>query len=153
MLICFLRHAEAEDEASSDFARKLTPKGLEQAAKVGRFLSRAGLVPDVILSSPVIRAHQTAQIVATAMDRKVLEVPWLACGMHPVACLEEIVKCGREKSLLLVGHEPDISRAIGHLVGLKTSQGLNIRKASIAGVTLDEEQTGELQFFVPVRLM
>ena len=56
MLLYFLRHAEAEDEVTSDFDRKLTPKGLEQADKAGKFCVRFGLIPDVILSSPVSTA-------------------------------------------------------------------------------------------------
>lgn len=59
MTIGFLRHAEAEDGHGSDFGRKLTPKGLEQAAKAGKFFQRNGLLPDLIVTSPVVRARQT----------------------------------------------------------------------------------------------
>jgi len=58
MLVTFLRHAEAEDAVTTDFDRRLTAKGLEQADKAGRFCVRCGLIPDVIVTSPVVRAEQ-----------------------------------------------------------------------------------------------
>ncbi len=51
MVLFFLRHAEAERDAETDFARKLTSKGVDQAEKAGKFLLRLGIVPDVILTS------------------------------------------------------------------------------------------------------
>ncbi len=64
MLLYLLRHAEAEPYRADDFSRKLTDKGERQARLVGAFLDEKGLKPDLILSSPVLRARQTAIIVA-----------------------------------------------------------------------------------------
>jgi phosphohistidine phosphatase len=60
MTLQFLRHADAEPFTGSDFSRNLTPKGNTQAANVGKFLKSRHLVPDIILTSPLVRARQTA---------------------------------------------------------------------------------------------
>ena len=78
MTIGFLRHAEAEDVAASDFGRRLTTKGLEQAAKVGKFCMRNGFVPDLIITSPVVRARQTAERIATAAEAARAEIAHVA---------------------------------------------------------------------------
>jgi phosphohistidine phosphatase len=64
MNLYLLRHAEAEEEAASDEERQLNNRGREQARTVGRFCARNDLYPGKILTSPLARARQTAQIVA-----------------------------------------------------------------------------------------
>ena len=156
MLVYFLRHADAEPDVAPDFNRQLTPKGLEQGEKVGKFLARSGLLPEVIVSSPVVRAWQTAKIVAQKLGNvEVAEGRWLACGMNPESCLEELRPYSKNASVLLVGHEPDFGEAIASLIGLPDPAGLKIRKASLTAVDLPHlvAGRGELQFSVPVRLM
>lgn len=156
MLLYFLRHAEAEDVRQNDFERRLTSKGLEQADKAGRFCARYGLVPRLILSSPVTRAHQTAEIVARKLgDLEVLVQPWIACGMTPDVFLQEIAGFQRFESIMIVGHEPDFSQTLAVLLGVQKSEALKIRKSSLTAVTVDRWQpaSAELQFSVPVRLM
>ncbi len=156
MVVYFLRHADAEPDVAPDFNRRLTPKGLEQAEKVGKFLARFGLLPDVIISSPVVRAWQTARIVAQKLgEAEVNEGRWLACGMDPESCLEQLRPYIKNASILLVGHEPDFGEAIASLIGLPDPSGLKIRKASLTAVDLPQIAVGrgELQFSVPVRLM
>jgi phosphohistidine phosphatase len=156
MLLYFLRHAEAEDEVTSDFDRRLTPKGLEQADKAGKFCVRYGLVPDVILSSPVVRAEQTARAVSKRLDgRELIVERWLACGMAPAACLEALAAYAKFEHVMLVGHEPDFSGAIAACVGLPDPDHLNIRKASLTAIDLPRLRagTGRLEFTIPARLM
>jgi phosphohistidine phosphatase len=155
MLLLFLRHAEAEDARSSDFSRRLTPKGIEQAEKAGKFCLQRELVPDVILSSPVIRARQTADIVAKSLGVNVVEAPWLACGMDPEDCLAHLSTSDGLEVILLVGHEPDFSHMVADLIGLPDPSALKIRKASLTAVELEElcVGCGQLQFSVPARLM
>ena len=91
MLIYLLRHAEAEMLAASDQARRLTPKGDEQALRVGKFCQRQGIEPAVILSSPVTRAVQTAKLVAKSLsEAELVEVPWAECGMDPWVAMDEL---------------------------------------------------------------
>jgi phosphohistidine phosphatase len=153
MILGFLRHAEAEDGQGSDFHRSLTPKGLEQAARVGKFCLRNGLRPDVILTSPVVRARQTAEIVAAAVGREMVEAAWLACGMETADLVRGLAALPRKDFVLLVGHEPDFSTTIAELLGLPDPSALNIRKATLAVLELAEATCGQLQFLVPARLM
>lgn len=156
MIVYFLRHADAEPDAARDFDRKLTPKGLEQAEKAGKFLVRYGLIPSVILASPVVRARQTAKIVAQRLgDAELVEAPWLACGMTSESCLRELASYKQQESVMLVGHEPDFSETIAALIGMPDPNGINIRKASLTAVDLYAlaPGAGQLQFLVPSRLM
>lgn len=156
MILLFLRHAEAEPIASSDSARRLTPKGLEQAAKVGKFFLRSGILPDLILTSPVTRARQTAELVADKLGQAApVLCPWLACGMSPTTCFEELKAYANFEQILLVGHEPDFSATIGELLGCSEHGSIRVRKASVTSLSLTGLRTGagELQFALPVRLM
>ncbi len=155
MTIGFLRHAEAEDGSGSDFERKLTSKGLEQAERVGKFCLRNGLLPDLIMTSPVLRARQTAGIFAKVTGCDLVEEHWLACGMSPEGCLRELAAFLHKDFVLLVGHEPDISSAISFLTGLADSSALRIRKATLTILDLGEARAGcgQLQFLIPARLM
>ena len=155
MMLCFLRHAEAEDSAASDHERKLTPKGLEQAAKAGKFLARAGILPDLIITSPVVRAKQTAAIVSHLLGVDLVEARWLSCGMEPKDCLSGISAFSSKESILLVGHEPDFSETIAALIGLSDPSALKIRKASLVVIDLAglNPGCGQLQFLIPARLL
>jgi phosphohistidine phosphatase len=155
MTIYFLRHAEAEDLAESDFDRKLTPKGLQQAAKVGKFCAGHGLEPTVILSSPVTRARQTAEIVAGALGREVTIESWLACGMETSTLLARLAPHTGCDSLLIVGHEPDFSTAIAAWIGAQRPDAVEVKKASLTAleVFLHAREGARLLYAVPPRLM
>jgi len=155
MVIHFLRHAEAEDEVDSDFNRRLTTKGLEQAEKVGKFCVRSGLIPDVILSSPVVRARQTAEIVGKATGSTPVIEDWLACGMEPEMLYKKLAAHSEHDTVFLVGHEPDFSCAISSLLGVSDPSAILIRKASLTAVDAPwlEAGAGRLQFSIPARLM
>jgi phosphohistidine phosphatase len=154
-LVCFLRHAEAEDTAADDFSRRLTSKGLEQADRAGRFCAQAGLVPGVVLSSPVLRALQTAEIVAGRLGGLPVRVErWLACGMGPEAFFGGLapIEAG---TVFVVGHEPDFSTTIAALTGMADADRIHVRKASLTGVDVFSLSRGggTLEFLVPARLM
>jgi len=155
MTIYFLRHAEAEDLVDSDFDRKLTPRGLEQAAKVGKFCASQGLTPSVILSSPVTRARQTAEIVAKALSLEITLESWLACGMESTTLLARLAPHTSCHSVLIVGHEPDFSTCIGDLLGTNEACAILIKKASLTAIEVSwlEPGGGQLEFSIPCRLM
>lgn len=157
MLLCLLRHAEAEVPAASDRARRLTPKGEEQAERVGKFCRKNGIEPAVILTSPVTRALQTARIVAKSLpDAELIEVPWAACGMDPERALEEVKAYAKFPTVMLVGHQPDLGHLGAVLLGMSYVQSLRVRKALLAGIDVSrglQTGRGELQFFVPVKLI
>ena len=156
MIVYFLRHAEAEPDARRDFDRELTVKGLEQAEKAGKFFARNGLLPDLIITSPVVRARQTARIVAQRLgDIDLVEEPWLACGMRPETCLRELGNYANKPAVLVVGHEPDFSQAIASLIGLHDPGNLHVRKASLTAISMPTIAPGAatMEFLVPARLM
>lgn len=156
MKLHLLRHAEAETRATSDRSRRLTPKGEEQAAKVGNFCARHGIEPELILSSPVIRARQTADAVAERLSgAELIEVPWAACGMLPETFCGEIAAYKKFSSVMLVGHQPDLGLLAARLLGLAVAESLHVRKALLIGFEVSSWAIGgsRLEFSVPVKLM
>lgn len=156
MILYLLRHAEAEAHRSEDFSRKLTGKGTMQALKVGEFLGSHSICPQLILTSPVLRATETAFLVAKKLNvEDPIEVAWLSCGMHPENALHELRGYLELDSLMIVGHEPDLSALLGLLLGLGTPDAINIAKASLAAIDLRRvfAGSGVLKFLLPVKLL
>jgi phosphohistidine phosphatase len=127
-VIWFLRHGDAED-GDDDFARKLTKKGERQSTDAGAALAALGVEFDACLSSPKVRARDTARLACQALDVDVTIDDRLQGG--PFDARE--LAAGYDE-VLLVGHEPDFSNAIGELTG-----GLvDIKKGGIAAVEVRE---------------
>lgn len=157
MLLYLLRHADAVVRASSDAARALSDKGVAQSKQVGKFCRWHGLLPALILTSPLKRAEQTACLFAGAIDApKIVTVaPFLACGMTPETALEELKAYKELESVMLVGHEPDLGCLAGRLLGADGRGKIKVRKASLTVFELDVSRpnSAELQFSIPVKLM
>lgn len=157
MILYLLRHAEAEVLAASDAVRQLTPKGRQQAARVAKFCLAGGIKPEVILTSPVRRARQTADVVAESLpEAELIEVPWAACGMAPERARSELAAYRKFSGVMLVGHQPDLGCLAASLLGLLSPGNLRVRKSLLAGIDLAagaSEGAGQLQFFVPSKLM
>ncbi len=124
-----LRHAEAED-GTPDAERRLTPKGQEQSRVVGEALSALGVELDACVSSPKVRALETARIVCEDLGVKVKEDERLAGG--PFDPRE--VASGLGDHVMLVGHEPDFSLALHRMTGAQ----VRMKKAGLAGVDRGE---------------
>jgi phosphohistidine phosphatase len=155
MDLYLLRHADANTEAATDDARPLSEKGVSQARKVGRFCKDHNLKPDIILTSPVLRAVETADIVAQIIKGELMTETWLACGMQPETALEELRGYERFESVMIVGHQPDFSLLAAHLLGLQDNEQISIRKASLTHFELGAFVFGgaRLCFSLPCRLM
>ena len=155
MRLYLLRHADADTPAESDEARALSDKGEAQAKKVARFCEAHGFRVSPMLTSPVRRALQTAEIVGNHLRSDLIAVPWLACGMRPQLALDELKKFRAKQSVMIVGHEPDFSTLVAHLIGLPSNSQIQIRKASLTLVDVEtlEKGGGWLEFCVPCRLM
>jgi phosphohistidine phosphatase len=156
MLLYLLRHAEAEPYRADDFSRKLTDKGEKQARLVGSFLIEHRLKPDLILTSPVLRARQTASIAAVELGAdSPTEVPWMACGMNPERALAELAGYAKLGSVMIVGHEPDFSALVALLLDLGSSASVNISKASLTCIELSRpvEGSGMLRFLIPAKML
>ena len=155
MLLYLLRHADAESFAESDEARRLTEKGEAQAKKVARFFDERELRPEVILTSPLRRTQQTAGPIGERLGVEVLVAPWLASGMMPAVGAAELREYLRFREVLIVGHEPDFSLLIAHLLGLPDAGRFVVRKASLTLLESDSLRAGAavFHFSLPCRLM
>lgn len=137
MNLYFLRHGIAEDAhgAMRDADRALTGDGREQLADIARTLGRLGVKPDLILSSPLVRARQTAEIVAPVLGSP-MEI---ADELQPGCTLDDLQRVlgpfSRE-SIMLVGHEPDLSSMAARLINAD-EQGIVLKKAGLICVNVD----------------
>jgi len=123
MELYLLRHGLAVERGTTGFendsARPLTPKGRRQLRQIAAALKRLNLRCDLILSSPFRRAKQTAEIVATELKlKKRLKFSHaLAPGGGAAILFRQLARMKPSPGkLLLVGHEPDLSRLVSLLV-------------------------------------
>jgi phosphohistidine phosphatase len=133
-VIWLLRHAEAED-GSPDFDRPLTARGREQAVAAGRALAAIGGPFDACISSPRVRALETAELACEALGLESEVDPRLEGGPFDPRELAE----GRGDEVLLVGHDPDFSLAVNHLTGAQ----VRLKKGGLAA-----EDRGELKLLL-----
>ena len=155
MELYLLRHADADTFAETDEARPLSEKGGAQAKKVARFCEEHDIDKVRVLTSPVLRAQQTAEVVTAHLHLELSVAPWLACGMQPQTALDLLREYAGEKAVMLVGHEPDFSGLAAHLLGMPAGARIEIRKASLTRLTVQALEKGgaRLDFCVPCRLM
>jgi phosphohistidine phosphatase len=124
-VIYLLRHGDAEDGSGDDAARRLTSKGKRQAEAAGMALAELGAAIDVCLTSPKVRAAETAKIACEHLGVDVEIAEQLRGGpFDPLG-----LALGHE-SVLLVGHEPDFSDAVAELTGRR----VKLKKGGIACV-------------------
>ena len=152
----FLRHADAGDPAAwtrPDAERPLSGKGEKQADRLGRFLAAVDFEPDVFLTSPKVRAAQTAGRVAEAIGVKVKVDARLAVGVDLAAVEAVLHAAGDPARPVLVGHDPDFSELVGELIG---TPGFEIKKGAIARVDVElplRPGAGRLAWLVPPELL
>jgi phosphohistidine phosphatase len=150
-----VRHAHAGDPErwdGPDELRPLSPKGRKQAERLGAFLVRAGIRPDRIISSPKVRALQTAELVGEALGLEVGVHERLSSGCS-MACLDSVLGESGARAPMVVGHDPDFSMLLSGLIG-SAPQGM--RKGALA--TIDVQRplragTGALRWFIPPELL
>jgi phosphohistidine phosphatase len=109
-----VRHAKAE-QGEPDELRRLTPDGVAAARELGARLAGEGVTPDAVLSSPLLRARETADEIARATGGKSEPVEQL----RPGATAEDVteVVTGRGETVVVVGHQPDCGRIAAALTG------------------------------------
>lgn len=119
MRVYIIRHASAVQEGPgiSDEMRYLTQSGREDCRVVARLLREEGHSFEAVFTSPLVRAVQTAELIADGVDflGEVRSFFGLRPGSHPRAVAEEVNKVGG--SVCLVGHAPDVSNIGAYLVG------------------------------------
>lgn len=124
-MIYLLRHGDAEEGTGDDAARRLTPKGERQGRAAGRALAALGVKLDACLTSPKVRALDTARLACEALTLKPEVTEDLRGG--PFDSLD--LTAGRGDTLL-VGHEPDFSGEVARLTGAN----VKLRKGGLAVV-------------------
>lgn len=148
MKLYVMRHAVAEDAAASfhDFDRALTLKGRKRAREVARTLQHADEKPRVIISSPLVRALQTAEIVASVLDPEepVTVRQEIAPGGELLTLIHELV-AAQSKSVMIVGHEPALSSLVDQLLG-GHAWDKPLQKAMVIGLRIDESGKCRLRF-------
>jgi phosphohistidine phosphatase len=140
MILYFLRHASAGEPLSNpkkDEKRALDETGVEQCGYVGRALSALDVQVDVILSSPLKRAAQTASLVGNEMGHE--GKLQLEDGLRPTASFADfrkmLEKYARHESIMVVGHNPTLSEFLGRSVSETGCEAaVELKKGAIARV-------------------
>ena len=147
MQLYFLRHGEADwpGWTKPDDERPLTDFGRKEVRQVAKFLNRLKVKPDLIVTSPLPRALQTAEVAAEQLKTKLRQDEALEPEFG-ISELRTVLKRHRSKVLVLVGHEPDFSSVISALTGAF----LKLSKAGVALVDIDlETEKGKLLWLFP----
>ncbi len=149
MNLFLLRHANADwpDWNKSDDKRPLTKRGRKESWQVAKFLERMKVSIDLIVTSPLPRAAQTAKIVARKLDAKLCEDEKLEPGFN-AAKLRTLLKKHDCRDVMIVGHEPDFSEVVRTLTGGR----IKLAKAGIVSVQLEQPtMRGRLLWLVSPR--
>jgi phosphohistidine phosphatase len=153
----FLRHGLAVDAgewSGSDFDRPLSGQGRERTTRSAKTIADLGLTVDVIVSSPLVRAKQTAVIVAERLklQDRLIEDERLG-GRFGLNYLAEILaEHHTADAILLVGHEPGVSRTVGEIVG---GADIDFKPGSLACVNVPDPMklAGALLWLIPAKVL
>ncbi len=146
-----VRHADAGDSdawTGPDADRPLSDKGRAQAERLGRHLAALGFKADAVLSSPKLRALETAEIVAAAVGRKATPDDRLAEGVDVASLRLVLEDAGGPRRPIVVGHDP----AFSDLVQTLTGADAPMKKGALARIDVDGEvapNAGMLRWLLP----
>jgi phosphohistidine phosphatase len=139
MRLYFVRHAEAIERSGTtpDANRYLTPKGRTAFRKIVRRARKAGIAPGVIFTSPLLRAVQTAEILAERLkhDGPVVVAKELSPGFDLKALRLLLAGAGNPTEAAFVGHEPDLGALAATL--LARPGGFPLRKGAVLALDVD----------------
>ena len=162
MNLYIIRHAIAVDAATSDFEdseRPLTEKGRKKMRQVAKSLRTLGVELDLILSSPYVRARETAEILADVfkMRDRILFSDNLIPLQRPELLVSEINEKHPVDSLALVGHEPHLSSLIGQLVSENSKIEITLKKGGVCYLTADnlhdQDHPATLEWLLTPRIL
>jgi phosphohistidine phosphatase len=151
MKLYFVRHADALPGAD-DALRSLSPRGRQESEKIGRCLAQLGTRFDKAFSSPLLRASSTAELILKACPLarkgKLAMVDFLlneTCQADFKEWLKGLTGVG---GVLLVGHEPSISKRVRKLLKIDLPEAFEFPKAGVACVETEDGRRGRLLFFI-----
>ncbi len=144
-----LRHGVAEAAADppsgGDSQRPLTSEGVDKMRRAAKGMETLELSFDLIFTSPLLRARQTAEIVADVfgIGKRLHETPTLAPDGNPKELIDLLRKQHRhDRKLLLVGHEPYLSRLISFLTSGDTRTAIDLKKGALCKLTSSSLEYG-----------
>ena len=154
-----IRHgvaAERGDNYPDDTKRPLTNEGVQKLRKEAKALVALDITFDVILTSPLVRTRQTAELVAAAFRNAppIVNMSSLAPGSTHNAIVEELSKHHRRHRIAMVGHEPGIGELAGRLLGVR--RPLEFKKGAICRIdvaALPPTGPGQLKWFLTPRIL
>jgi phosphohistidine phosphatase len=163
MNLYLLRHGLAVEAGTSDYSkdseRPLTAKGERKLWKIAEAMEDMELSFDWVLSSPYVRARQTAQIVAEALSlRKKLEITET---LTPAGSTKKLIESINQKQplpkdILLVGHEPYLSELISLLVSGNNELAISMKKGGLCNLAIEALEYGRcarLEFLLTPKQM
>lgn len=161
MIVYILRHAEAfpsgTEGITCDEERFLTPKGEKQAQRAGKALLKIEAKPKKVLSSPLVRARQTAELAVTQMGDIPIEIYQpLACPADLEVVVDKLHEFAGEDEVLLVGHQPDLGQLTGWLAFGDPNLEIDLKKAGIATIEIVswvDRPPGRLLWVMPPGLL
>jgi phosphohistidine phosphatase len=157
MRLLFIRHAIAVDADRGDMRdedRPLTSEGEQLFRQTARMLARVTPKPKAMLTSPLLRARQTADIAAQAWaDLRPTVVPALAEGDWP-GIRRALTSYKADDTVALVGHESWMSMLTARLLGSELHRAFDYRKGGVALIEVDDLEacSGTLLWFIPPRV-
>jgi phosphohistidine phosphatase len=154
-----IRHgiaADRGDDYPDDSKRPLTSEGIANLRKEARGLDALGVGFDHIITSPLVRTKQTAEIFAEHLKSKptVSNSDSLAPAGSPSSVLQELGKHVRKGRIALVGHEPNIGELAGRLIGSRTP--IEFKKGAICRIDFEvfpPKGSGQLRWFVTPKML
>jgi len=158
MQIYFLRHANAGEpklNPAKDEQRPLDELGVEQSYVVGRALRALELKVDAVVSSPLVRAKQTASIVAGEIGQEHKLVTDDA--LRPDAPYEQfeqlLARYKGKEAIMIVGHNPSQTEFLNRLVTGEDSEAVELKKGAVARVDKDGRKPAVLKWMMPPKLV
>ncbi len=155
MEIYLVRHGDAEPAdapgVACDADRALTPGGKKDLLKIISGLRKVVEPPDIILTSPLVRARETAEIVRSIFDlsKSTIQVENdLGAGASPNTIIQVARKTSK-KRVFLVGHEPDFSHCVAWMASGQAGEGVVMKKGGIARIDIDEKKSGLVWLLPP----
>jgi phosphohistidine phosphatase len=154
-----IRHGLAEGRGTAwpdDARRPLTERGMTRLRKEVRALDAMGVALDAVLTSPLVRSRQTAEIVASGFDPRppVVLVEALAPGGSAVAVIAALGQQSKRERLALVGHEPGLGELAARLIGAR--RPIPFKKGAICRIDVDEfppATSGTLRWFLTPKML
>lgn len=129
---------------ASDEDRPLSSKGIKRMRKSGKGLLTLDIDWDRVFTSPLLRARQTAEIVAEILELKEQpeELAELAPGCSVEGLLSRLSACRNQKRLLLIGHQPLLGETVSFLLSKEKRIEINLKKGGLCRIELDDPSQG-----------